>query len=235
MESSWTTFGFEAVKNILDKQMKAGKLAQAYLFCGPEGIGKKTLAVELAKKILQTENVSNHPDFQILSEEGEISVERVRQFIAGLSYKPFFAEKKVAIIDSAQNLNTQSGNALLKTLVSRFYLISGKPSMKEDAKEAENFIVMSLQKRIDFIKELLTEIDEQDEEGNEVLALDSTRSKALKFLNSLEGTLHKNTVSKVPFDTVFFEHIYKVREFLRMPGSSPKTLLESVALVVPQL
>lgn len=113
---SWATFGFEATKNILEKQLNSGKLVQAYLFCGPEGIGKKTLALELAKKILKTENLSNHPDFQMLAEQGEISVERVRQFIGALNYKPFLAEKKVAIIDSAQNLNSQSGNALLKTL-----------------------------------------------------------------------------------------------------------------------
>ena len=94
---------------------------------------------------------------------------------------------------------------------------------------------MPLRNRIELIKELLTESEEEDEEGNEIVALDSARSKALRFLNALESTLHEKLVSKRHFDTVFFEHIFKVREFLRMPGSSPKTLMESVALALPNL
>src|SRR3989344_4456849 len=83
-------------------------------------------------------------------------------------------------------------------------------------------------------KELLAE-SEEDEEGNEIVALDSARSRALKFLNALEFTLHQKLVSKRHFDIGFFEHLFKIREFLRMPGSSAKTLMESVALVIPNL
>ncbi len=126
-------------------------------------------------------------------------------------------------------------NSLLKTLVSRFYVVSARQDLAEEAKSAEKFISMPLQKRIDFIKELLVEPEEEDSEGNEVVVLDSTRSKALKFLNALESTLHKKLMSKGTLDTRFFEHIFKVREFLRMPGSSTKTLMESVALIVPNL
>ena len=85
---------------------------------------------------------------------------------------------------------------------------------------------MSLPNRIDFIKELLAEADDKD------IIADSGRSKALKFLNELEFVLHKS-MSKCLFDIDFFEHIFKVREFLRMPGSSTKTLMEGVALVTP--
>ncbi|MFA6076679.1 MAG: hypothetical protein WC735_01225 [Candidatus Paceibacterota bacterium] len=124
-------------------------------------------------------------------------------------------------------------NVLLKTLVSRFYLIKNE-NLNNETEEAEKFINMSLQKRIDFIKELLLEPEEKDEDGNEIVLLDSSRSKALKFLNALELTLHKNLVSRAGFDTRFFEQIFKVREFLRMPGSSAKTLMESVALLIPE-
>ena len=128
-------------------------------------------------------------------------------------------------------------NALLKTLVSRFYLISAKISPKtvfgvKENKDAEKFIAMSLKNRIDFIKELLAEEKIEDEEGNEIIVLDSTRSKALKFLNELEFVLHKK-MSKAGFDIKTFQHLFKVREFLHMPGSSSKTLMESVALVIP--
>src|SRR3989344_1498830 len=129
-------------------------------------------------------------------------------------------------------------NSLLKTLVSRFYFISSKSDLAEGTQDAEKFLLMSLRNRIDFIKELLTESEEEDEEGNGIVILDSTRSKALKFLNALESV----TVSKTVFDKNMsravldaFEHFSKVREFLRMPGSSAKILMESVALATPHL
>ncbi len=140
-------------------------------------------------------------------------------------------------------------NILLKTLVSRFYLIKSEALL--DTKEAEKFISMSLASRINFIKELLTEDEEEDAEGNEIVALDSTRAKAIKFLNTLEVALHgkllKNyagsSLPGVPggshadqnFLEVCLKHFLKVREFLRMPGSSTKSLMESVALIIPVL
>ncbi len=112
----WHTFGHQNVKNILEKQISSGHFAHAYLFSGSEGLGKKTLALEFAKRVLQTEKLENHPDFQILDTEGEITVEQILGFIGSLGFKPFVGSKKVAIINNAHNLNTQSSNALLKTL-----------------------------------------------------------------------------------------------------------------------
>ncbi|HTE49041.1 MAG TPA: hypothetical protein VK675_03995 [Candidatus Paceibacterota bacterium] len=129
-------------------------------------------------------------------------------------------------------------NSLLKTLVSRFYLIRNE-NADIKTKEAEQFLNMPLKNRIDFIKELLAEPEEEnDERDSEVAVLDSTRSKALKFLNALELTLHKkfiSSMSRTVLDMGCFEHLFKVREFLRMPGSSTKTLMESVALIIPNL
>jgi DNA polymerase III delta prime subunit len=118
-------------------------------------------------------------------------------------------------------------NSLLKTLVSRFYVIRSKNGLVNETKDAEKFVAMSLPKRLEFIKEFLIE---SDEEENEIVVLDGTRSKAIKFLNSLELVLSRGILN-----TSSCEHIFKVREFLRMPGSSMKTLLESVALIIPVL
>jgi len=140
-------------------------------------------------------------------------------------------------------------NALLKTLVSRFYLIKSGNNLSGEVKEAEKFIKMSLGDRINFIKELLIEPEFEDEEGNEMVATDSTRAKASRFLNAVEVVLHRKvlenfsgfTLPGVPsgtyavqnFPELCFEQIFKVREFLRQPGSSTKSLIESVALVIP--
>lgn len=116
MLEQWEVFGHQAVKNLLQVQLEAGRLSHAYLFRGPEEVGKKTLAKEFACKILMTNSLNNHPDFSLLDEQTEITVEQIHEFMHGLAFKPFAGAKKVAIINNAQNLNTQSGNALLKTL-----------------------------------------------------------------------------------------------------------------------
>ena len=85
-------------------------------------------------------------------------------------------------------------NMLLKTVISRFYLIKKEKGTEGEYKDAEKFISMSLQNRINFIKEFLTEKEEEDDEGNEIIALDSTRAKALKFLNELEILIHGKLV-----------------------------------------
>ncbi|MBI3888569.1 hypothetical protein HY311_02135 [Candidatus Nomurabacteria bacterium] len=115
-------------------------------------------------------------------------------------------------------------NALLKTLVSRFYQISPTLGVGEGTTEAEKFIAMPLKNRLDFIKELLAEEDDEN------IATDSNRAKAIKFLNALELVMSRGTL-----DSKFFEHLFKVREFLRMPGSSAKMLMEGVALITPSM
>ena len=121
-------------------------------------------------------------------------------------------------------------NILLKTLVSRFYLIRTKTELGNELKEAEKFITMPTRNRIDFIKELLAEAEEDEE--NLVIETSSARSKALKFLNALETILQSKFLKNYS-DFTFFKHFFKVREFLNQPGSSAKSLMESVALITP--
>lgn len=112
----WEIIGHEQVKSILGKQLAAGVFPHAYLFCGPAGVGKKSLGLELAKKILQTQNLDRHPDFIFFDGQKEITVATARELIERLVLSPFMGKRKVALIDGAENLNQQSGNALLKTL-----------------------------------------------------------------------------------------------------------------------
>ena len=129
-------------------------------------------------------------------------------------------------------------DALLKTLVSRFYLIKPKLNFENTEQEAEKFIAMPLKVRIDFIRELLVEEESTSPQPSPYQgegALNSPRTKALKFLNILESVLHKKLMSKMPFDTTFFDQIFTAREYLRQPGSSAKSLMESVALTIPKI
>lgn len=133
---------------------------------------------------------------------------------------------------------TPSVQVFIPTLLSRFYVIKSESfSLKENlTEEAEKFVKLPLLKRIDYIKELLSSAKEEDEEDTKSALLineDSPRAKALKFLNNLEVVLHKK-ILKSSSDVKIFEHIFKVRKYLRQPGSSAKSLMESVALSIPE-
>ncbi|MCM2339125.1 MAG: hypothetical protein NDI62_01570 [Burkholderiales bacterium] len=127
-------------------------------------------------------------------------------------------------------------NILLKTLLSRFYVISTKKDQTEEIKKAEQFIKMNKKERIEFIKELLTDAEE-DEEDDLSIREESPRSKCINLLNAVEFLLQNKFITKDELIKkslqICFAHILKVRQFLNQPGSAMKTLMESVALIIP--
>jgi DNA polymerase III delta prime subunit len=123
-------------------------------------------------------------------------------------------------------------NSLLRTLVSRFYLIKTEQKELINTEIAQKFIKKDLKERLIFIKELLSENTEEEAKNYQI----SSREKASRFLDSLELVLKENLLFSAEQNNIAkFEHILKVREFLRQPGSSIKMLLESVAIIVPKL
>src|SRR3989344_1570535 len=78
---------------------------------------------------------------------------------------------------------------------------------------------------------LIKNSKEENKSENAVKFIKMSLQQRIDFLNELETSL----VSRTVLDTTCFEHFFKVREFLRMPGSSPKTLMESVAIMIPNL
>lgn len=112
--------GHEKQKEILSKSIETGNISHAYLFFGNSGIGKLKIACEFAKKILNTNNLESHPDFKLISkkeDKKDILVEQIRKDVIDDIYiVPAAGEKKVYIIDEAQDLNIAAQNTLLKTL-----------------------------------------------------------------------------------------------------------------------
>jgi DNA polymerase-3 subunit delta' len=117
---------------ILKNAVERGRIPSAYLFSGIDGIGKKSLALTLAK-VLNCKNETldscdeciscqkidsyNHPDVRVIKPEGNvIKIGQIRDLQKGLSYRPFEGKKKVSIIDEAEKMNQHSANSLLKTL-----------------------------------------------------------------------------------------------------------------------
>lgn len=114
-----------------------GRLAHAYLFIGPAGIGKGETALRIAQ-FLNCEDpckdappygcgrcpscvkavAGSHPDVHVLEVPyGEtIKIEQVRELMGQIKLRPFMAAKKIFIVRNIEALTPDAGNALLKTL-----------------------------------------------------------------------------------------------------------------------
>lgn len=122
--------GHKKIIDLLDKSLKENRLAQAYVFCGPEGVGKKKVAFYLAEKILGGGKVESNPDLIFLEPEklekngivkkGEIKIEAIRDLQKQLSLFSLNGKGKVAIIDDADKMNVPAQNSLLKILEEPF-------------------------------------------------------------------------------------------------------------------
>ena len=123
--------GNEKNKEILKKSIELNKTSHSYLFWGTEGIGKKIIAKEVAKRILCLEknmqdckcksciefDSDNNPDFQLIeTTDGKIKIDQIREMQRKIAEKPIISTQKVYIIDDADTMTTEAQNCLLKTL-----------------------------------------------------------------------------------------------------------------------
>ena len=108
--------GHENEKKLLCKLVEEDKVNHAYLFLGKDGIGKKMLAIEFAKKINGVDFL-DEADFKIITPENNIiKVEEIRDLISQVYLKPIYLKRKIFIIDDADKMNVNAQNALLKIL-----------------------------------------------------------------------------------------------------------------------
>jgi len=115
-----SVLGHDKIKKQLKSDFEESKVSHAYLFSGTEGIGKKTLAVDFARLLLNTEHLEACIDYKYiekLPDKKEIIVEQVRNKIVNdVHIAPATGKYKVYIINDAHLLNVAAQNALLKTL-----------------------------------------------------------------------------------------------------------------------
>ena len=133
--------GHDGLVEAFDRVVQRGRLAHAYFFAGPSGVGKRLFANELAKALLCEStaksrleacdhcsaclqvDAGSHPDFFVVSKPPDtvtIPIESMRDLSRDLSHKPARGHGKIAIVDDADYLTDPTtpaaANAFLKTL-----------------------------------------------------------------------------------------------------------------------
>ncbi len=134
--------GQEKARTLLGKALESGHLAHAYLFRGPDGVGKQLFARSLATAVncrhrqgadassrlaylegcgecpsCRKYSSGNHPDFLVISpEKGTIKIDRIRELTRALSYPPYESGTRVVLLEDIHTMRPEAANSLLKTL-----------------------------------------------------------------------------------------------------------------------
>lgn len=125
--------GQEKAKRLLRRSLAAERIPHAYIFKGPEGVGKKLFARGVAAAVncrdasvvgacglcpsCKKFRTLNHPDFLVIRpEKGVIKIDQIRKLTKELSYPPYESALRVVVIEDVQTMRREAANALLKTL-----------------------------------------------------------------------------------------------------------------------
>jgi DNA polymerase III subunit delta' len=140
--------GQPAARALLERALGSGRLAHAYLFDGPEGVGKRTTAIALGAAIVCKRKPGigcgvcddcnrtfsgNHPDVRLFAPDGpQIKIDDAQEMVSLGGQRPHEAPGRVLILDEAHRLNASAANCLLKTLEephsgNHFVLVSSAP------------------------------------------------------------------------------------------------------------
>ena len=136
----WNIIGHEHAINILRRTLAAQQVRHAYLFVGPQHIGKSLLARRFAQTLLCTGGPDphvapqepcnaclscrkvlhgNHPDVHIITKSADkqsIVIEQVRELQSDAARRTMEGRRNIFIIENIQEMNIQAANCLLKTL-----------------------------------------------------------------------------------------------------------------------
>jgi len=136
MDNNWNLIGHEWAVDMLKKHVVNGTTRHAYLFAGPPGLGRRTLALRFAQALnCQTPldagipcgqcrdckqiEAMQHADLTVVqadSDGGTLKVDQIREARRMLTFKPYQSKYRVAIFLHFQEANDNAANALLKTL-----------------------------------------------------------------------------------------------------------------------
>lgn len=123
--------GQQHIVKTLSNALKENKIAHAYLFCGPRGTGKTSMARLFAKSLNCEDGFGNqcnscpnclaviegsHPDIIEMDAASNRGIDDIRDLVSKVKYSPTLGKYKIYIIDEVHMMTTEAFNALLKTL-----------------------------------------------------------------------------------------------------------------------
>jgi DNA polymerase-3 subunit delta' len=126
--------GHQQIIDQLQHTVASGRIAGAYLFVGPAGVGKETVAHYFAQLIFCQQKTQpptvcgtclacrkvdsgNHPDLQFIRPEGSLlKIGQIRELQRQVIYEPLEASRKIYILTDVDRMNPEAENCLLKTL-----------------------------------------------------------------------------------------------------------------------
>jgi DNA polymerase-3 subunit delta' len=175
--------GQEHATKLLKQSIARRRLAHAYLFAGPDGVGKKTCAQIFARALNCLEggeepcerctacNKEFHPDIHLLEPKGaSLRIEQIRELQNSVVYKPYEGNWKLYLLEDADKLTEAAANSLLKTLeeppaATIFVLLTAKPekilpTIRSRCQQI-NFRPIGQEKILHFLAERYHEIDEK--------------------------------------------------------------------------
>ncbi|MCX6552035.1 MAG: DNA polymerase III subunit delta' [Acidobacteria bacterium] len=155
------TVGHRRLLGLLARAIKSGSLPPSLVFAGPDGVGKKRVALTVAQAMNCLSPVEDaaaglrdacgtciscrkierglHPDVKLVAPEdnGSIKIEPIREVVGQTAYRPFEGRARVVVIDQADLMGEDAQNALLKTLEEPplrnvFILVTARPMLLLD-------------------------------------------------------------------------------------------------------
>lgn len=133
--SNWDLLGHEWAVDLLRGHLTNERARHAYLITGPQGVGRRTLAIRLAQALNCSQPIEpavpcgecracrliekiQHPDFSVVQGENgrALKVDQIRELQRTLSLAPYEATYKIALLLRFEDANPNAANALLKTL-----------------------------------------------------------------------------------------------------------------------